>query len=155
MFTVWNLRTLKFWGKIWLLMKNKTFDNTEFEVSVQVYLCEGEFSWPRRPSDRPTCENFNFLSNFLTWSMTSRRPGTYPGILKDRPPIWRNQKLTKIYGKLSIMQFRLFLWAWTSLWEKFLTFFYRASVLSEVQTSRNSQLPASKNLLVLGMFASI
>ena len=32
----------------------------------------------------------------------------------------------------------------------FVTFFYRASVLSEVQTSRNSQLPASKNLLVLG-----
>ena len=28
--------------------------------------------------------------------------------------------------------------------------FYRASVLSEVQTSRSSQLPASKNLLVLG-----
>ena len=34
--------------------------------------------------------------------------------------------------------------------EFFVTFFYRASVLSEVQTSRNSQLPASKNLLVLG-----
>ena len=32
----------------------------------------------------------------------------------------------------------------------FLLLFYRASVLSEVQTSRNSQLPASKNLLVLG-----
>ena len=32
----------------------------------------------------------------------------------------------------------------------FCYFFYRASVLSEVQTSRNSQLPASKNLLVLG-----
>ena len=29
-------------------------------------------------------------------------------------------------------------------------FFSRASVLSEVQTSRNSQLPSSKNLLVLG-----
>lgn len=29
-------------------------------------------------------------------------------------------------------------------------FHYRASVLSEVQTSRSSQLPASKNLLVLG-----
>jgi len=29
-------------------------------------------------------------------------------------------------------------------------FFCRASVLSEVQTSRNSQLPSSKNLLVLG-----
>ena len=28
--------------------------------------------------------------------------------------------------------------------------FFRASVLSEVQTSRSSQLPASKNLLVLG-----
>ena len=27
---------------------------------------------------------------------------------------------------------------------------FRASVLSEVQTSRSSQLPASKNLLVLG-----
>ena len=34
--------------------------------------------------------------------------------------------------------------------EIFSYFFYRASVLSEVQTSRNSQLPASKNLLVLG-----
>ena len=32
----------------------------------------------------------------------------------------------------------------------FLLLFYRASVLSEVQTSRNSQLPSSKNLLVLG-----
>ena len=33
---------------------------------------------------------------------------------------------------------------------KLILFFYRASVLSEVQTSRNSQLPTSKNLLVLG-----
>ena len=33
---------------------------------------------------------------------------------------------------------------------KFTVFSIRASVLSEVQTSRSSQLPASKNLLVLG-----
>ena len=33
---------------------------------------------------------------------------------------------------------------------KFTFFSTRASVLSEVQTSRSSQLPASKNLLVLG-----
>ena len=33
---------------------------------------------------------------------------------------------------------------------KLILFFYRASVLSEVQTSRNSHLPTSKNLLVLG-----
>jgi hypothetical protein len=59
------------------------------------------------------------------------------------------QKIRQIAAYL--LFFLMWAWTWREILQWFFCyFFYRASVLSEVQTSRNSQLPASKNLIVLG-----
>ena len=115
----------------------------------QVYMlsCEPEkFSWA----------NLTQPLRFWPWSMTFRRPEKFPVDPKARLPTSPSQKQTKIYGKSNQVSHVVGVdKCKKNSKNQWNTSFCRASVLSEVQTSRNSQLPASKSLLVLGMFSIV
>ena len=92
------------------------------------------------------------LKNHGRW-----QPGS-PRYLRTNRGTYRQFDRIKNWWKFMVKNFVIWsrLWAWTFTKLIFFLFdnIFRASVLSEVQTSRNSQLPTSKNLLVLGKLFS-
>ena len=131
------------WGKFSIQHQSLAFE-VSAPPSVSGQILKG--NWHKKKWTRFS------LKNHGRW-----QPGS-PRYLRTNRGTYRQFDRIKNWWKFMVKNFVIWsrLWAWTFTKLIFFLFdnIFRASVLSEVQTSRNSQLPTSKNLLVLGKLFS-